>query len=156
LVYNYFRTYDPSTGRYLESDPIGLAAGPNTYSYVRNMPTMLIDPFGLIGYLVYDSATGITTWHGGEEGLDTTDCAAGSGTRRNQNPLLENGPTPTGLYTIEEQPIYDGRSSFRDGQNNCWFVPFVPKFQTPIDPNTNVQRCVPTVYSSVLILLEFF
>ena len=31
----------------MESDPIGLAAGPNTYSYVENMPTMYVDRFGL-------------------------------------------------------------------------------------------------------------
>ena len=47
LHYNYYRTYDPSTGRYLESDPIGLAAGLNTYAYVGNMPTTHVDPFGL-------------------------------------------------------------------------------------------------------------
>jgi len=47
LYYNYFRTYDPSTGRYLESDPIGLVAGLNTYAYVGNMPTMRTDRFGL-------------------------------------------------------------------------------------------------------------
>jgi len=47
VLYNYYRTYDPSTGRYLESDPIGLIAGLNTYSYVGNMPTMRVDPFGL-------------------------------------------------------------------------------------------------------------
>ena len=40
VLYNYYRTYDPSTGRYLESDPIGLVAGLNTYSYVENMPTI--------------------------------------------------------------------------------------------------------------------
>ncbi len=45
--YNYYRTYDPSTGRYLESDPIGLVAGLNTYSYVGNMPTMYVDPSGM-------------------------------------------------------------------------------------------------------------
>jgi RHS repeat-associated protein len=34
LFYNYFRNYDPQTGRYLESDPIGLMAGSvSTYSY---------------------------------------------------------------------------------------------------------------------------
>jgi RHS repeat-associated protein len=44
---NYFRDYDPQTGRYIESDPIGLAAGVNTYSYVRSNPISRIDPLGL-------------------------------------------------------------------------------------------------------------
>ena len=45
--YNYFRTYDPSTGRYLESDPIGLNGGINTFVYVENDPLNYIDPKGL-------------------------------------------------------------------------------------------------------------
>ena len=47
LWQNGFRNYDASLGRYVETDPIGLAGGLNTYAYVANNPVVGVDPFGL-------------------------------------------------------------------------------------------------------------
>ena len=46
LHYNTFRYYDPNSGRFTQSDPIGLAGGLNLYQYAPN-PLGWIDPWGL-------------------------------------------------------------------------------------------------------------
>ena len=45
--YNYFRDYDPRIGRYIESDPIGLAGGINTFGYAFQSPLQFGDLYGL-------------------------------------------------------------------------------------------------------------
>ncbi|TXI47418.1 MAG: DUF4329 domain-containing protein, partial [Lysobacter sp.] len=46
--YNYFRDYDASTGRYVQSDPIGLDGGMSTYSYAESNSLISIDRLGLL------------------------------------------------------------------------------------------------------------
>ena len=46
LHYNYFRDYEPGTGRYVESDPLGLLAGFATFRYADASPLRYIDPTG--------------------------------------------------------------------------------------------------------------
>ena len=57
LFYNMNRDYDPGTGRYIESDPIGLAGGLNTYAYVNGLPLTLFDMFGLSEQSIFDPGT---------------------------------------------------------------------------------------------------
>ncbi|MGN7920302.1 RHS repeat domain-containing protein [Lysobacter sp. 22409] len=47
LVYNYFRDYDSISGRYIQSDPIGIRGGLSTFAYAGNAPMSNVDLFGL-------------------------------------------------------------------------------------------------------------
>jgi RHS repeat-associated protein len=52
LYYNRYRDYDPTTGRYIQADPIGLNGDPNPYAYAMNNPLRYSDPEGLFSDII--------------------------------------------------------------------------------------------------------
>ena len=49
LVMTLYRAYDPTLGRWLSEDPLGLGGGTNLYGYVNGDPIGVMDPLGLSG-----------------------------------------------------------------------------------------------------------
>jgi RHS repeat-associated protein len=81
LWYNRHRDFDPSTGRYVQADPIGLAGGDNPYSYADGNALKYVDPSGecpwCIGIVVGAAIeVGIQAYENYESGKDVTnpDC----------------------------------------------------------------------------------
>jgi len=66
LHYNWWRYYEPETGRYVTGDPIGLEGGANTYSYSKYNPLSFLDIKGTI------------TWKGEYLGLQAAYFVGGS------------------------------------------------------------------------------
>ena len=123
LAYNYFRDYDPALGRYIQSDPIGLTGGLNTYGYVMGNPLKGTDPSGLF----CRSSGGETTcsYPGGPE---------------------FKFPTPEGFSDFEGDQLlyhkYDVQEGLGDADPNCVFQEIV-KNPTPGTPKPATEEGTP-------------
>ena len=103
--YNYYRDLDTATGRYSESDPIGLSGGVNTFAYALSNPLRGVDPFGLQSSEgdapkpTYPSGAG----EKGEAACDSADDMAEAGRRAADAKAKGDG----GEYCKQKRKEYD-------------------------------------------------
>ena len=111
--YDYFRTYDSSTGRYLESVPLGLPGGLNTYAYDAGSPLVYTDPYGLQDAAAAAMSPAVIS---GTRIYARGVCAIPFPEARVVGGLIFAATFPTGDTPIDDDSSYPGKSVvLRDG-----------------------------------------
>jgi RHS repeat-associated protein len=105
--YNYFRDYDPSIGRYIESDPLGIEAGLDTFVYVGAGPLSWADPFGLARFNVGEMRGMISRNNFSGYSDNLVLCVAWN--ESNFDPFRVSGTGPRGLMMVGRDAVTDLR-----------------------------------------------
>ena len=111
LFQNGYRDYNPQTGRYMQSDPIGLSAGWNTYGYVGGNPQNNTDPLGLLIW-------GMSAYGNGLVNQALDHLSRRSPTARKMIDAMRNDPY---LYRIT---LWTGSNKYEDKERMSYWNPY--------------------------------
>ena len=118
--YNMYRDYDPSLGRYLQADPIGLAGGDNVYGYVGGNPLHSIDTDGLTVKIITENSAVYNNLSEAYALLNTT-----SAGRKITQPLEASKTTYT-IRTTHHDAVFCRPGNSKDprchGKRNAVFI----------------------------------
>ena len=160
LNYNYFRDYDPATGRYIQSDPLGLNAGLSTYAYVRGNPLGAVDLKGL-----YDCTYSISALtmlcapdKVGDPLFTSSDFVAGNDQNKDcpncqNNPdktsVSDSGPLPVNDYSIGRQRRGSSRRDLTPSDTSKMFDRFAMQIHGCSNTKTCSNGCIAATSNKV-------
>lgn len=126
--YNWHRDYSPRLGRYVQSDPIGLEGGINTYAYVGGNPVRYSDPSGKVRWDGTMKGATVATIVGGSGYIITLDSECVNG-KKARVKIYATGPTigldvkgtlPAGA-TSSSVTVNDRLDTLNPSVLNGWF-----------------------------------
>jgi RHS repeat-associated protein len=136
LHYNYYRDYDPNTGRYMQSDPIGLKGGLNTYAYVGDAPSLYSDRFGLFRGNILDFIESPATRVVGARAGPVVGA------------LFAGLAIGTAVYPLIDQPLGDLIDRACEDKKKC--LPATPSNIAAVLQSSSMFTLQPTVSASVI------